>query len=387
MALNDVRFVTAAGGLGRLPVSKDYVSAIILETTSPNGWANSLGKKYLSTDEAEGDGIVEGDGTYGLLWYFINEFFRIAGPAELYVINASDADFDAQNVYALTSGEVRQAYWYTATNYAGIVAQVGTIKTFVDAMDALKAPLVVLTSVKDESTAVNGTDNPTLRAANAEEVAVVISGSATGDGGELADDLTVNYIPAGGTLLGALALGQVHENIGWVAKFNLQEGAEFQNIAMSDGQDFNAVATSVLDTLNTNGYIFLRKHAGIAGSYVNDTHTAQATTSDFAYIENVRTFQKAKRVIRTSLLPQLQSPLTVDDDGKLDASTVAFFQELASRPLERMEAAGELSGFQVIIDPDQDVLSTSELAIQVKLQVRGVARTIKVTLGLAARLS
>jgi hypothetical protein len=52
-----------------------------------------------------------------------------------------------------------------------------------------------------------------------------------------------------------------------------------------------------------------------------------------------------------------------------------------------MQNAGELSNFQVIIDPDQDVLSTSELAITVDLQPRGVARTIRVTIGFQANLS
>lgn len=390
MALNDVKFVTTQGGLGRLPVEKDYVSAIIISlAATPSGWtASSLGKKYLSLGEAEDDGIVEGDANFGLLWYFISEFFRIAGASELYVVDAADADFSAQNVYDLSDGEIRQAVWYTETAYTGIVAQVGTIKTFVNAMDALKAPLVVVTNVKDEATAVNGTANPTLAGANAPEVSVLISGSNSGKGASIADtDLSINYVPALGTVLGQMAITKVGNSIGWVENANLTGSGELVDIRFSDGQTYNAVADSVKDTLQTNRYMFLRRYQGVTGAYVNLDLTCVAATSDFARIRNVRTIQKAKRVLRAALIPKLQSPLQLDADGKLSADTVKFFENLAGRPLERMQAAAEISNFQVIIDPDQDVLATDVLNVQVKIQPLGAAETIEVTIGFEAQLS
>jgi len=382
MALNDVKFNVQGGGLGRLPVVKDYVSSIIIGLTAgPANWGGAIGKKYLSADEAEDDGIVEGDANYGLLYYFVSEFFRIAGASELYVVNASDANFTAQNFYNLTGGQVRQVFWYTETAYSGIAAQVGTIKTFVDSMDALFAPMVVVTNVKDEGVAVDGAAQVDLRTANAPEVSVLISGDQSGKGQALATSLGVNYIPAGGAVLGAIAAANVHENIGWVEKFNLSEGAELQTFGFSDGQSFGAVATSVLDTLNTKGYLFLRAHVGVSGAYVNDSHGAVTSTSDFAFIENNRTIQKGKRLIRVALIPDLNRPLTVDGDGKLSPDTVKYFENKTARPLDTMQAEGELSGYTVTIDPDQDVLSTSLLSIQVKLQPRGVARNITVSIG------
>lgn len=382
MALNDVRFVTTAGGLGRLPAEKDYVSAIMYPFSSvPAAWSGVMGKKYLSVDEAEADGITEADANYGLLHYWIKDFFRVAGASELWIVNASDASFSAQTVYALTSGELRQAYWYTATDYSGIAAQVGTIKAFADALSVLHAPVFILTSVKDETTAVNGTLQTDLRTLNSQEVGVLICGAGAGEGKDLATSLGIKYVPAAGAVLGAMAYASVHENIGWVAKFNLTQGDELESIVMSDGQAFGDIAASALDTLNTKGYVFLRNHAGISGAYVNDTHTATVATSDYATIENNRTIHKAKRGVRTALLPQLNSPLTVNIDGTLSASTVKYFENLASRPLTSMQSAGEVSNFSVTIDPAQDVLGTSELLIVVKVQPRGVARTIKVTIG------
>lgn len=388
MALNDVKFVTTAGGLGRLPAEKDYVSAIILSlSATPANWTGTLGKKYLSLAEAEGDGIIEGDADFGLLWYFIREFFRIAGASELYVIDAADAGFTAQNVYNLSAGDIRQAAWYTTSANAAIATHVGTVKTFCDAMDALKAPLFVVTNVLDNTTAINGTSQTDLASANAPTVSVLISGDNSGKGIALAGDLSNDYVPALGAVLGQMATTKVGNSIGWVSQSNLAGSGELIDTVFYDGQAYNAVADSVKDTLQTKRYLFLRRYPAVSGTYVNLDLTCVAATSDLARIRNVRTLHKAKRVLYTALIPELQRPLQVAADGTLSPDTIKYFENLASRPLDRMVSAQELSNFQVIIDPDQDVLATDILNIQVKLQPLGAAETITVTIGFEAQLS
>lgn len=388
MALNDVRFVTTAGGLGRLPAEKDYVSGIILSLAdTPAGWtASTLGKRYLSLAEAEADGIIEGDADFGVLWYMIREFFRKAGPAEVWAIDAADGGFTAQAVYDLTGGEMRQAAWYTATANAAIATFVGTVKTFATALDTLKAPIFILTNVKDESTAIDGSTQTDLSTADAEMVAVMISGDNSGKGIELAGDLSFNYIPALGAVLGQMAKTKVGYSIGWVAQSNLAGSAELDDTVFYDGQTYNAVTDTIKDTLQTKRYLFLRRYAGQNGTYVNLDLNCTAATSDLARIRNVRTLHKAKRLLYAALLPQLQSPLTLNADGTLTADAVKFFENLASRPLERMVSANEISAFAVTIDPDQDVLSTDILNVQVQLVPVGAAETITVTIGFEASL-
>jgi hypothetical protein len=380
--LPNVTFTTVPGGLGRLPDGADYVSAIIMPlAASPAAWTEPVGKKYLSLQEAEADLIIDGSANYGLLWYFVKEYFRIAGPSELWVINFSHANYNTQKFYAMTEGRVRQAYRYAATAYAGIAAFVGTLQTFANEMAALFAPIQMLTTVKDETTAIDGTAQPDLRALNSENVSVLISGDNSNKGKEIATALGIDYVPAAGAVLGAMSLASVHESIAWVAKFNLQGGAELQRTKVSDGTDIDSISAAIQDTLNTKGYLFLKRHLGIAGSYLNDSHTATAATSDYAQIENNRTMQKAKRNVRAALLPDLNSPLTVDADGKLAPDTVKYFENKADRPLSLMVSATELSTYQVIVDPEQNVLSTSKLIVLVRLIPRGVARYIDVNIG------
>ena len=386
--LPNVTFTTVPGGLGRLPDGEDHVSAIIMGlTASPAAWTDPVGKKYLSLQEAEADLITDGSANYGLLWYFIREYFRIAGASELYVFNQSHAGWSAQKFYDITAGRVRQAYWYAATAFSGIAAFVGTLKTFVASMETLFAPLVVVTTVKDETAVCDGgATNPDLRALDAQNVSVLVAGDNSGKGKAIATALGIKYVPAGGTLLGALAKAAVHMDIAWVGKFPLQGESEMLKTKLCDGVDTDLASDAIKLALHNKGYIFTLRHLGIAGSYFNSNHSATLATSDFAYINDNRTMQKAKRGIRAALLPDLNSPLTVESSGKLSPETVKYFENKVDNVIRSMVSAGELSGGQAIVDPNQNVLSTSKLMVQARLIPRGVARFIDVHIGFTVSL-
>ena len=109
-----------------------------------------------------------------------------------------------------------------------------------------------------------------------------------------------------------------------------------------------------------------------------------AAISDYAMIENVRTMDKAVRGIRTYLTPELGGNVYVDAGScKLQPYSVTHLETTANKALEDMEKAGELSGFKVEIDPEQDVLSTSTVEIVIKQVSVGVMRRIKVKIGYA----
>jgi hypothetical protein len=107
-----------------------------------------------------------------------------------------------------------------------------------------------------------------------------------------------------------------------------------------------------------------------------------ALTSDYAYLENSETMDKACRGVYSALLPQVSGPAYVDPDtGNLAEPTCKSLEALAEVPLAQMERDGELSGYAVSIDPTQPVLSTSKLEVVIKLVPVGVLREITVTIG------
>ena len=56
---------------------------------------------------------------------------------------------------------------------------------------------------------------------------------------------------------------------------------------------------------------------------------------------------------------------------------------MAGTPLIQMQSANEISGFNVNINPNQNVLSTGILNVTVELVPVGVARNIIITIGFA----
>ena len=69
--------------------------------------------------------------------------------------------------------------------------------------------------------------------------------------------------------------------------------------------------------------------------------------------------------------------------GKLASYTVEHLKTTANYALEDMERAGELSGYRVDIDPEQDVLSTSEVEFVIKNVAVAVMRHVKIKIGFA----
>jgi len=102
-------------------------------------------------------------------------------------------------------------------------------------------------------------------------------------------------------------------------------------------------------------YIFLRKFVGVAGSYFNENSTAIAASSNYAYIADNRTIQKATRGIYANVVSALNSPITLNSDGTLSNEAIAYFTGLTESPLNQMVRDGELSGFAVSISASQNI--------------------------------
>ena len=168
---------------------------------------------------------------------------------------------------------------------------------------------------------------------------------------------------------------------------NKNDANEFDVLKLANGKLISELSQSLIDALNTKGYIFLTKHIGKAGSYFNDSHTAITASSDYAYIENNRAIDKAVRESRAFLLPKLNSPLFVNADGQLTEDTIAGFKNDTERALEEMQRNGEISTFKVVIDPAQNILQSSKITITITIMPAGVARNIVINIGFTVKLN
>jgi hypothetical protein len=320
---------------------------------------------------------------YAIYHYHISEFFRVQPKGQLYV-----GIYEIPNVYTFeeirsmqdyADGKIRQlGVWIDQTFSSSHLTAIQSHCTYMASvhkpLSAIYAGNIIATM--DLTTLTN------LATLTANNVSAVIGQDGAGVGNYLFVTQAMSISCLGATL-GAVAYSKVSDDIAWISKFNMSSGSELDTINFANGQAIKTTSQSQLNTLDNYRYIFLIKYVGIAGSYFNDSHCAVTVQSDYAYIENNRTIDKAIRGVYASLLPNLNSPLVLNADGTLQDTTVAYFTSQAGVNLDEMVRQTELSAFQVLIDPRQNVLSTSTLVVSIKLVPIGVARNIIVNIGFA----
>lgn len=384
--MNNVTFTIQSGGLGRPLAGQDHVTGLvtyIADADIPAGFTTTDRVKIVySLQDAVDLGITSGSSIdeIKVLNYNIAELFRVNKKAIVYVGIDDNAAIDysfIETVQLFAEGKIRQ-FGVITHSEAYASGTITSLNTSALNMATENRPAVVVLGCDVSGTALASL--PDLRALSKKYVSAVCGqdGNATGAALSVA---TGTGIPNVGAVLGAITLAKVNENVGWPSKFNLVSTTELDVPAFADGSLVKNQTASLIDAINTKGWIFFIKHDGLAGSYINDSHTAISVSDDFAYIENNRTIQKAIRGVRTFLLPDLNAPLYINADGTLTEETIAHFKNNATRHLEQMQRDGEISAFEVSIDPTQDVLTSSELAIGISVVPVGVARTISVNIG------
>lgn len=394
MALSRVTVNVGQAGLGRRPLNRDKISGILFfNDTLPSEFSTSdRVKKVYSLEEAEALGIAEGSAAHDVEWYHLSEYFRINPEGEIwigyYAVPATTYDFtEIATMLNAAGGEIRQlAVYANALTFAS--TQCTTIQAIIDGLDAsLKQVSVLYAADLSATVAITGWSSVTdLRTLTARKVTVVIAESGSGEGATLAAAKAYS-ITALGCALGAVSKASVEQSIGNPQNFNISDGVEMETPALANGDLVSALATSALAGLKDKGYLIARKYVpDISGTFFERCPTAIASTNDFAWIEANRVIDKAIRLVRTALIPQLNGTLYLKADGTLREDTVGYFQDLCQTPLEQMEADGEISAGEALIDPTQDVLATSQLTIIIKIVPVGIAEEIIVDIGLTTNL-
>jgi len=316
--------------------------------------------------------------------YHISEYFRIQPNGSLYVgifpVPGSYTFAEIATLQTFANNKIRQVGIYkdsAAFASADITAIHGQCATLV----AAHKEIVALYGA-DISSITDLTTLPNLGLLTANYCTAVISQ----DGAAVGSKLYTIYgksITCLGAALGAVSLSAVSESIAWVAKYNMSDGTELDSRAFANGQlNTDSRTTESLKTqLDSYRYLFLRKFVGVPGTYFNDNPTSIVATSDYAYINNNRTIQKATRGVYAVLVPLLNSPVTLNSDGTIADYTAAYFETQAEAPLQQMVRDGDLSNFSVAVNPAQNVLSTSKVTVVISLQPKGTARNIVVNIG------
>lgn len=387
--MNSLEIKRQNGNVPKSLPGQDHVSGMIFyvnEADIPEDFKAEAVQAVSTIDAAEALGITSDATSWAarVMHYQLSEVFRINNGITLYVgiftKPAAHTFAELATVQNYADGAIRQfGIWDGLTELTK--ENVTLLQSQADALDLNNAPVSVgyAPSLKGGYQAL-----PTDIAGAAPRVSVIIAQpGGTNDTGallfaEATNKTTKNAVSCIGVWLGHVSAAAVHESISWVKKF--PSGISLP--AFSDGTLVRSVDKAWLEKLDTARYLFLTPIVGVSGSYWNDSHNMDAAISDYNAIELVRTMDKACRGIRTYLTPELGGNVYIDaNTGKLQSYTVAYLETVANKALEDMEKAGELSGYEAKIDPEQDVLSTSTVEVVIKNVSVGVIRKMKVKIG------
>ncbi len=385
--MQSVKIERTNGNIPRSLAGEDHISGLLFYSSKlPSGFAETDRIKAISSIEtAEKLGITsdaDADWDIRVLHYQLRSIFNRNPAISLYVgiykPNGTPTFSEIKTMQNYTGGKIRQiGVWDGAT--ALDPANLITLQAIRTTLEAQDKPLSI--GYAPKIAAVSGL--PTnLAGANKNGVSVIIGQDGAGTAADLYKDAknatAKSSVTAIGEWLGIVSAAAVHESIAWVEKF--PTGIALP--AFGDGTLLRDLDTAVIESLDAARYIFFVEYSGLAGAYFNDSHTMDDATSDYAYIESVRTMDKACRNVRTYVLPKLGRPMKVDaSTGKLEAYVVEDLQLTAGKALEDMEKAGELSGYVVEIDPDQNILSTSCVEMVIKQVGVGVMRKLNIKIG------
>ena len=391
------------GGLGRRTTNSDMISALCM-----NGIATAqldLGTVYelRSLEDAIALGLTEAydDVNNVLVNHHISRAFLRNPSAIIHIMLVAQAVtlvqmVDKDNDYLAKllrekNGDIVQ--WGVARNPAepfnpilvtGLEEDVVNAIPIAQALIAFEETQFRYADGYIEGRNFNGTSAAALdlRTLNAEGISVVIAADPAISNAKV----IYNGYAAIGDVLGIQSLVAVSQDIGELADdFNLTNENEkaFLKAGLSSNLELGSYKDTDFDTLHEKGYIFPEPTQGRVGFWLNDSHTCVDIDSDYAYKENNRTIKKAIKLARLALTPRIKSRIYVDPNtGKIARTDAKDLETTLKGSIQNMKTDGDISGgIDAYVDPDQNILATSQIDCELTFIPVAIARQIKLKIG------
>lgn len=321
--------------------------------------------------------------------YHISEYFRKQPQGQLFLgffaVPGTYTFAEINTIQNFANGVIRQFGVYKDSE-AFASGNLTTIQGVCDGLAAIHMPVSNVLYGSDISSVTDLSTLADLSLLSCKNVSAVIAQ----DGGALGAYLyktTGKSITTLGAALGTVSLSKVSEDIAYGNKFNISDGTECDTVAFANGTLVSTVSNSLLNALDNKRYIFLRKYVGVSGSYFNDSHCAIAESSDYAYIENNRTIDKAVRNVYAALVTELNGSIVLNSDGTISENSATYYETKASTSLDDMVRNTEISAKSVVVNRTQNVLSTGNLTVTIQIVPIGIARQITVNISFTQKIS
>ena len=385
--LPNIKFNISNNGLGRLQADIQKIPGLIITGVTVEDKV-TIGKSYqlFSVEEAENLGIDNVSNPFA--YKHVKQFYDYAGEgAELWIMLVSDATTMAQMV-----------------DKSGVIAT----KLIQDAGGKIRVLGVIKKSVGTEESE-NGLDadvdasviaSQTLAEYFAEKYypfRVILSGNNfNGSVTDLKDYSATNYNRVSivlantdgqkeaciGLTLARLGSTPVQRNIGRVKDGSVEEIQAY----FTNGNKVESTSTS-WETVHNKSYIFLRNYVGRAGFFFSDDPTCTKQEDDFKSLANGFVMDKAILIAYNALVNELLDEVPVATTGLIHPAIIKNWQTNIETQINGlMTSVGELSGCEVYINENQNILSTGILNVSIALQPVGYAKYIEVNIGFTTNI-
>ena len=400
-----VKIDFANGAIGASEPMDDGVTGLVCTavavTQTVNGKTENvfaLNTPYLITklDELVSKGITSGEeDANATLYKAVKEFYNEAPDgSKLWIMGVADtvtiADIvdktkdNAKKLLVAANGTIRtlavkikDKSGYTPTVTTGID---GTVRTAITnaqslaewATETLFAPVMVLLEGRHYTGNAETLESNPINTGNDNRVGVVIGDTVADSKGA-----------AVGLLAGRIASIPVQRSIARVRTGSITATMMY----------IGSVAAELGNpgTINDCGFICPRTFVGKAGYYWSDDKLAAEVSDDYSLIPRRRVADKAYRITYSTLINEVAEEISVTDDGKISAPVVKAIQTaVESAIVNNMTSRGNLGndpsdpndmGVECYINPDQNIVATSRLDVQLRIKPHGYSKYIEVSLG------
>ncbi|MFV0501272.1 MAG: DUF2586 family protein [Bacteroidales bacterium] len=394
------------GGLNRESGSTERVVVLIGGATATADLIHKKVHELLDIKSAEALGITPANDANNaeLTYYDISEMFRLSPGSVFYYIPVDKTTTIADLV---ADTEILSAI--RSINNVNVIGISGIASSTVDVINTdVLALQGMVNSFASEHLLIDGVflegrgnalvqDLFDLRTLDAPNISVVIAQ----DPAQASLNAAYANRAAVGTVLGSVAVRQVHEDIGSVdieIKPATRRGQENYSLsdailnrwlssALSDGTSFKILTSAQQKSLSAKGYIYVGEFADYDGYYLSGCPTAVVKTSDYAYFNYNCIWNKAARIIRRTLIPKVRAKVPTDPQtGFIRSTWIADIEGLCKKRLEAMISAGNAEAVDIYINPEQTISEDKPLSVQCMVAVGQIVYEFSVDIGLTNKI-
>lgn len=390
--MGSVKITLANGQLGGTIQTNDGIAGLVLTGSSEAG-GYTAGSPILITSLAEAAvaGITEPNNPFAIKQ--IKEFYDQAGTgAQLYLMLVPNTMTVAQMADNTNANGAQKLLNYAAgkikvlgllSDDVAIAAAGGTI-TVTNSLNASvhtaanNMKVLAASDFADEMPfrcIIGGTSYSGVAASLTDET----SGTSNNRTAILIGDTVTGASACVGLLLGVLSSIPVQRKISRV-----RTGSLTNSFAYVGATTIETTGAGTMSVIAGKGYITFTTYPNVSGYFFSGDPMLTATTDDYSFLARGRVIDKAHILAYTTFVQEVDDEVPVNADGTLDAGFCKWLsQQIVNQINNTMTANKEISAVNCFIDPAQNILSTNELNVVLKLTPVGYATDIEINLGFA----